>query len=122
MPKGFRDTGGYVVGYWAQVLAYLLLVTDRYPNADPTAMLRPPSSGLPVHPVHVVGDPRICGCRGVTVFFRLPLALPLLFWLMFWGVLAFVAAICSGSSRSSAARPRVLSIASSRPTSATGST
>ncbi len=39
MPKGFRDTGGFVVGYWAQILAYLLLVTDRYPNADPTAML-----------------------------------------------------------------------------------
>ena len=55
MPRGFRDTGGFVVGYWAQLLAYLLLVTDRYPNADPTAMLssveRPP-----LHPVHVVGD------------------------------------------------------------------
>ena len=40
------------VGYSAQMLAYLLLVTDRYPNADPTAMLatveRPPQ-----HPVYL---------------------------------------------------------------------
>ena len=46
MPKGLRDAGAYGVGYNAQALAYLLLVTDRYPNADPTAMLegveRPP--------------------------------------------------------------------------------
>src|SRR5437899_6060914 len=39
MPKGLRDAGAYCVGYSAQVLAYLLLVTDRYPSADPTAML-----------------------------------------------------------------------------------
>ncbi|MGZ4403311.1 MAG: DUF4389 domain-containing protein, partial [Gaiellaceae bacterium] len=39
MPKGLRDAGAYSVGYSAQMLAYLLLVTDRYPNADPTAML-----------------------------------------------------------------------------------
>ena len=55
MPKGLRDAGAYSTGYGAQVLAYILLVTDRYPNADPTAMLaaveRPPQ-----HPVHLVGD------------------------------------------------------------------
>src|SRR6266566_3830998 len=39
MPKGLRDAGAYSVGYSAQVLAYLLFVTDRYPNADPTALL-----------------------------------------------------------------------------------
>ncbi|MDX6469576.1 MAG: hypothetical protein QOF75_1379, partial [Gaiellaceae bacterium] len=36
MPKGLRDAGAYSIGYGAQVLAYLLLVTERYPNADPT--------------------------------------------------------------------------------------
>src|SRR4051812_21228275 len=36
MPKGLRDAGAYSIGYSAQVLAYLLLVTERYPNADPT--------------------------------------------------------------------------------------
>src|SRR5690348_1887366 len=39
MPKGLRDAGAYSVGYTAQMLAYTLLVTDRYPNADPTALL-----------------------------------------------------------------------------------
>src|SRR5579871_2687711 len=39
MPKGLRDAGAYAVGYTAQTAAYLLLVTDRYPNADPTEML-----------------------------------------------------------------------------------
>ena len=49
--------------------------TDRYPNADPTAMLssveRPP-----VHPVHVVGDSEDLRMSRVTVFFRLPLVDP----------------------------------------------
>ena len=51
MPKGLRDAGAYGVGYSAQVLAYLLLVTDRYPNADPTALLAGgrTSAAPPVH-------------------------------------------------------------------------
>src|SRR5690349_18155504 len=39
MPKGLRDAGAYAIGYTAQASSYLLLVTDRYPNADPTEML-----------------------------------------------------------------------------------
>jgi len=92
MPKGLRDAGAYGVGYTAQVLSYLLLVTDRYPNADPTAMLaaveRPPE-----HPVHLVGDADDLRFSRVTVFFRLPLAIPHIVWLALWGVLAFFAAI-----------------------------
>ena len=84
MPKGLRDAGAYSVGYGAQILAYLLLVTDRYPNADPTAMLegveRPPQ-----HPVHLVGDAHDLRRSRVTVFFRLLLALPHLIWLALWG-------------------------------------
>lgn len=92
MPKGLRDAGAYSVGYHAQALAYLLLVTDRYPNADPTAMLagveRPPA-----HPVHLVGDAHDLRRSRVTVFFRLLLALPHLVWLALWSVAAFVVAV-----------------------------
>jgi hypothetical protein len=92
MPKGLRDAGAYSVGYSAQVLAYLLLVTDRYPSADPTAMLadveRPPQ-----HSVHLVGDADDLRFSRVTVFFRLPLAIPHLVWLLLWTVVAILAAI-----------------------------
>jgi hypothetical protein len=87
MPKGLRDAGAYSVGYSAQVLAYALLITDRYPNADPTAILqgvdRPPQ-----HPVHLVGDAQDLRRSRVLVFFRLPLAIPHLVWLTLWTVAA----------------------------------
>ena len=71
----------------AQVLAYLLFVTDRYPNADPTAMLdgveRPPE-----HPVQLVGDAHDLRRSRVTVFFRILLALPHLIWLALWAIAA----------------------------------
>jgi Domain of unknown function (DUF4389) len=92
MPKGLRDAGAYSVGYTAQMMAYLLLVTDRYPSADPTAMLadvpRPPE-----HAVHLVGDAEDLRFSRVTVFFRLPLAIPHLVWLTLWSVVAVLAAI-----------------------------
>jgi hypothetical protein len=92
MPKGLRDAGAYSIGYTAQMLAYLLLVTDRYPNADPTAMLvgveRPPQ-----HSVHLVGDADDLRFSRVTVFFRLPLAIPHLVWLALWTVAAICVAI-----------------------------
>jgi Domain of unknown function (DUF4389) len=94
MPKGLRDAGAYSVGYTAQVLAFLLFVTDRYPNADPTAMLegvdRPPE-----HPVHLEGDPDDLRRSRVTVFFRLLLALPHIVWLLLWAVAAVLAAIAN---------------------------
>jgi hypothetical protein len=92
MPKGLRDAGAYSIGYSAQMLAYLLLVTDRYPNADPTAMLgsveRPPT-----HPVHLVGDADDLRFSRVTVFFRLLLAIPHIVWLVLWSIVAVLAAI-----------------------------
>jgi hypothetical protein len=92
MPKGLRDAGAYSVGYSAQCLAYLLLVTERYPNADPTALLagveRPAE-----HPVRLVGDADDLRFSRVTVFFRLPLVIPHLVWLALWSVLAILAAI-----------------------------
>lgn len=92
MPKGLRDAGAWSVGYTAQTTAYLFLITERYPNADPTEMLatveRPP-----LHPVRVVGDPYDLRRSRVTVFFRLPLTIPHLVWLILWGILALFAVI-----------------------------
>jgi len=94
MPKGLRDAGAYGIGYTAQMLAYLLFVTDRYPNADPTAMLagvdRPPE-----HPVRLVGDAHDLRRSRVTVFFRVLLALPHLVWLVLWGVVVVFAVIAN---------------------------
>jgi Domain of unknown function (DUF4389) len=92
MPKGLRDAGAYSIGYSAQTLAFVLLVTERYPNADPTAMLsdveRPAE-----HPVRLVGDADDLRFSRVTVFFRLPLVIPHLVWLALWTVVAVLAAI-----------------------------
>jgi uncharacterized protein DUF4389 len=94
MPKGLRDAGAYSIGYSAQTLAYLLLVTDRYPNSDPTALLagidRPAE-----HPVRIVGDPDELRRSRLTVFFRLLLALPHLVWLLLWFVAVFFAVIAN---------------------------
>ena len=35
MRPGLRDLGASIVRYWAQLFAYLLLLTDRYPHASP---------------------------------------------------------------------------------------
>ena len=94
MPKGLRDGAAYGVGYGAQTLAYLLLVTDRYPDSDPTAMLagvdRPPE-----HVVRLVGDADDLRLSRVTVFFRLLLAIPHLVWLTLWSIVALFAAIAN---------------------------
>jgi hypothetical protein len=92
MPKGLRDAGAWSVGYSAQTTAYLLLVTNRYPNADPTEMLagveRPPR-----HPLRVVGDPYDLRRSRLTVFFRFPLSLVHLVWLALWSVAALLVSI-----------------------------
>jgi hypothetical protein len=93
MPKGLRDAGAYSIGYTAQTTAYLLLVTDRYPNADPTEMLVAVTDRPPRHPVRVVGDPYDLRRSRLTVFFRFLLALPHIIWLLLWSVAVFFAAI-----------------------------
>lgn len=94
MPKGLRDAGAYSLGYTAQVYAYLFLVTERYPNADPAAMLadvaRPP-----VHPVRLVGDAHQLRRSRLTAFFRPLLAIPHLVWLALWTIAAILAAIAN---------------------------
>jgi uncharacterized protein DUF4389 len=93
MPKGLRDAGAYSIGYSAQLTAYLLLVTERYPNADPTEMLFAVLDRPRRHPVRVVGDPYDLRRSRLTVFFRLLFALPHIVWVTLWGIVAFLAAI-----------------------------
>jgi Domain of unknown function (DUF4389) len=93
MPKGLRDAGAYAIGYTAQASAYFLLVTDRYPNADPTEMLLAVTDRPPRHPIRVVGDPYDLRRSRLTVFFRLLLSIPHLIWLTLWGILAILTAI-----------------------------
>lgn len=88
-PRGLRDVIAYAIGYAAQVLGYLLLVTDRYPTSDPSRVL--PHITLPPHPVRLELSDGLERSR-LTVFFRLLLAIPHLLWLSLWSVLAFLAA------------------------------
>jgi hypothetical protein len=92
MARGLRDAGAYGTGYGAQVAAYLLLVTERYPNADPAPLLEtvePP----PEHVVHIAADDDDQRRSRLTVFFRLLLAIPHIVWLVLWSVAVFFAVV-----------------------------
>lgn len=93
MPRGLRDAGAYGLSYGAQVHAYLLLLTDRYPNSDPLAALDDlPGDGD--QPVRLTVDDDRRRSR-VTVFFRLLLAIPHFIWLFLWGIAALFATIAN---------------------------
>src|SRR5919106_531680 len=78
MPVGLRDLGAYGLRYAAQTFGYLLLLTDRYPSADP---LDPPATQpTPVKPVNLRVEDDLRRSR-LTVFFRLLLTIPHLIWL-----------------------------------------
>jgi hypothetical protein len=81
MPRGLRDLQAYALRYAAQTWAYLLLLTDRYPDARPA---QPPAAEpqLP-HPVRIVVTDDLARSR-LTVFFRILLALPHLVWISLW--------------------------------------
>ncbi|MDQ3065827.1 MAG: DUF4389 domain-containing protein [Actinomycetota bacterium] len=88
MPGGLRNLGAYGLGYTAQAYAYVLLLTERYPNADPEAL--GPEWELPAHPIEL--DLTDDGRRSrLTVFFRLLLAFPHFFWLALWSIAAILA-------------------------------
>ncbi|RDI75402.1 protein of unknown function (DUF4389) [Gaiella occulta] len=101
MPRGLRDVGAYAIGYAAQTTAYVLLLSDRYPSADP-ALVRPPLQ-LPAHPVRIAAGGTLERSR-LTVLFRWLLATPHLLWLALWSTavvpaaaLAWLAALVSGT-------------------------
>jgi hypothetical protein len=93
MPNGLRDLAAYGIGYTAQTSAYVLFVTERYPNADPEAA--GPQWSLPPHPVGLELDDDLQRSR-LTVLFRFLLALPHFVWLALWGVVAILAAFANG--------------------------
>jgi hypothetical protein len=92
MPRGLRDAAAYAIAYGAQLSAYLFVITDRYPTADPATVL----GALPVRtdPIGIAVRDDLRRSR-LTVFFRLLLALPHLVWLSLWGIAATVAAIAT---------------------------
>jgi hypothetical protein len=92
MPRGLRDATTWSLGYGAQLWAYLLLLTDRYPDSDPLTMLE----DVPARedPVRLRSDDDLRRSR-LTVFFRLPLAVPHLVWLLLWSILAYLLAIAN---------------------------
>jgi hypothetical protein len=87
MPQGLRDLQAYGLRYLAEVAAYTLVLTERYPNADPAAT---PAAGRE-HPVWLVIDDDLRRSR-LTVFFRLFLALPHFIWILLWSIAAILAA------------------------------
>ena len=100
MPRGLRDAAAYAVGYGGQTTAYLLLLTDRYPEAAPGRA--DPEPELPAHPVAIRVDDTLERPR-LLVLFRLPLCVPHLLWLTVWSafaaaafVLAWVTALAIG--------------------------
>jgi hypothetical protein len=92
MPQGFRDLTAYCIGYSAQVIGYLLLLTDRYPNSDPAVY--PAANVYRSDPIEVHLQDDLRRSR-LTVFFRLLLAIPHFVWLVLWGIAAFFAVIAN---------------------------
>jgi hypothetical protein len=92
MPRGLRDAAAYGISYGAQLWAYLLLLTDRYPDSDPLTAIGELS--LREDPIRLSGEDDLRRSR-LTVLFRLPLSFPHLFWLLLWSCLVVPAAVVS---------------------------
>lgn len=92
IPRGLRDLVAWGVSYAAQVSAYLLVLTGRYPSLDPLTAIGP----VPTRddPVQIETRDGLRRSR-LTVFFRLPLAVPHLVWLALWGIAVFFAVIAN---------------------------
>jgi hypothetical protein len=87
---GFRDLLAYTLRYGAQTSGYFYLLTDRYPNADPS--LPAASQPTPDKPVNIRVEGDLRRSR-LTVFFRLLLTFPHFIWLLLWGIAVFFALI-----------------------------
>ena len=102
MPLGMRNVQAYGLRYTAEVYAYVLLLTDTYPSADPTlpSGAQPP----PAHPIRLdVTDDR--RRSRLTTLFRLFLALPHFVWLILWSAAAWLATIAQWFVTLFAGRP-----------------
>ena len=92
MPLGLRNLGAFGLGYTAQAYAYVLLLTDRYPNSDPESIGREWELAPRTVRLELDDDGRR---SRLTVFFRLLLAIPHFVWLALWSVAALLAAIAN---------------------------
>jgi Domain of unknown function (DUF4389) len=90
-PEGVARLAWYSLHYCAQVGAYALFVSDRYPTSDPERVGVPWPA--PPHPVRLTHEPDDGTRSRLTVFFRLLLAIPHLVWLVLWGIAVFFVAI-----------------------------
>jgi hypothetical protein len=106
IPRGMRDLMVFSLGYAAQLSAYLFLITDRYPFAGPSELVREtPAEPVPEpHPVSMSVTDELRRSR-LLVFFRLPLALPHIIWLVLWGLVAFVTSILMWACAVAIGRP-----------------
>jgi hypothetical protein len=93
MPQGFRDLEAYSLRYAAQTYGYVLLLTDQYPNSDPSWPEPAPAPAPPAITLHPDGDD--LRRSRLSVFFRLLLTLPHLVWLLLWSVAAFFAVVAN---------------------------
>jgi Domain of unknown function (DUF4389) len=92
MPQGMRDLAAYAIGYSAQVMGYMLLLTDRYPNSDPA--VHESANVYRSDPIWLTVDDDLRRSR-LTTFFRLLLAVPHFVWLTLWGLAALFAVIAN---------------------------
>jgi hypothetical protein len=92
MPRGLRDMSAYSLLYGAQLWAYLLMLTDRYPDSDPLAALPEVPNRESAVQVRCEDDLRR---SRLTVLFRLPLSFPHLLWLALWSIVAVPASIAN---------------------------
>ena len=92
MPQGFRDLSAYAIGYSAQVIGYAFLLTDRYPNSDPSVYEA--ANVYRSDPIRVTVKDDLQRSR-LTVFFRLLLAIPHFVWLSLWGIAGLFAVIAN---------------------------
>jgi hypothetical protein len=91
MPEGLRDLNLYALRYGAQTGAYLLLITDRYPDADP--FVEPTPAAAPHHPIRLTAADDDLRRSRLMVFFRILLVIPHLIWLMLWSIVAYLCVI-----------------------------
>jgi hypothetical protein len=89
-PEGVTRLIWYALHYGAHAWAYIFVLTDRYPNSDP-ALLGVPRKPPP-HPVALTVPADELERSRLTVFFRLLLAFPHLFWATLWGIAAIIVA------------------------------
>jgi hypothetical protein len=90
-PEGLARLQWYSLHYGAQVAAYALLLTDRYPTSDPERTGVPWPA--PEHPVVLQHEPDDGQRSRLTVFFRLLLAIPHFVWLTLWAIAVLLVGI-----------------------------